>query len=194
MIITIIQGQLSATNLEWCDFVIWCPTALLVQRINLDPVWRSTTLFSLHRIYHWNILRQEDRVNRNLVWPPPGAEKVDLDLLFRRDSTQNEVRSVFIYCLAVHLGRWIYHGVHSIGNWEECCLREYDRAITKFCRLCFVRYFLYLWENHSSGLPPIVAKIRNSRWTIPLGIWEDVNRRLITLPFSNTIIQPPCLC
>ena len=179
-----------------CDFVVWCPTGLLVQRINLDPVWRSTTIFFLHRLYQWNILRNEDRTNINLVWPPPGAEELDLDIIFSADPTQNHVRSLFMYCLAVHLGRWIYHSVHSIGNWEECCLREYDRAITKFCCLCFVRYFLYLWEkeNPSSGLPPIVAKIRNSRWTIPLGIWEDVNRRLITLPFSNTIIQPACLC
>ncbi len=74
-----IQGKLCATNLDWCDFVVWCPTALLFQRINLDQVCRSTTLFSLHRIYQWNIMRQEDRPNRNLVWPPVGGEEVDLE-------------------------------------------------------------------------------------------------------------------
>ena len=180
---------------DWCDFGVWCPTAFLVQRINLDLVWRSTTLFLLHRLYEWNILRNEDRTNRNLLWPPPGAEEVDLDILFSADPTQNHVRSLFIYCLAVHLGRWIYHSVHSNGNREECCRREHYLAKEKFCCLCFLRYFLFRWEtdNPSSPLSPLVAKIRTCKWRIPDRLWEDAKRRLLTLTFSPTTIQPPCM-
>ena len=111
-----IQGQLCATNLDWCDFVVWCPSAFLVQRINLDPVWRSTTLFSLHSIYQWNIMREEDRANRNLVWPPVGAEEVDLEKLFTHCAIEKDIREVFVYCLAVHLGRWINSMAYSTGN------------------------------------------------------------------------------
>ena len=87
-----IHGQLCATNLEWCDFVVWCPTAFLVQRINLDPVWRSTTLFSLHIIFQWNILRQEDGTNRNMVWPPVGTEELDLEKLFNHCASEKDIR------------------------------------------------------------------------------------------------------
>ena len=163
-----IQGQLCATGLEWCDFVVWCPTALLIQRIDLDPIWRSRTLVSLHRIYQWDILTQEDRLNRNLVWPPVGVEEVDLENLFR---LSKDVRSVFTYCLAVHLGRWIYLMTHSTENWEASCQREYEKAKEKLCYLCFFRYFLYLWEvqHTSSAQSALVAKIRNSTWSIPIG-------------------------
>jgi len=191
-----IQGQLCATNLEWCDFVVWCPTAFLVQRINLDPVWRSTTLFSLHSIYQWEILRPEDRTNRNLVWPSVGGEEVDLEKLFTHCAIEKDIREVFVYCLAVHLGRWINSMAHSTGNWEESCKREQDLAKKKFCCLCFLRYFLHRWktENHYLPLPPLVAKIQSCKWTIPDGIWEDAKRQLINLTFSNSRIQPPCLC
>ena len=188
-----IQGQLCATNLEWCDFVIWCPTALLVQRIYLDPVWRSTNLFSLHRLYQWNIMRQEDRTNKKLVWPPPAGEELDLEKVFELNK---DVRSVFVFSLALHLGRWIFLMAHSTENWEASCQREYEKAKGKFCFLCFLRYFLYLWENEnpSSSLQPVVAKIRSYKWSIPGRLWEETKQQLITLKFSNTINQPPCFC
>ncbi len=138
-------------------------------------------------------MRNEDRINRNLVWPPPAGEVLDLDLLFSRDPTQNQVRNVFIKCIPVQLGRWINHITHSIINWEECCLREYDHARKKFCCFCFIPYFLYLWEieNPSSPLPTLVEKIRNSKWTIPVRVWNDAKPRLLTHQFSKTITLPP---
>ncbi len=141
-------------------------------------------------------MRNEDRLSRHLVWPPPGAEEVDLDILFSADPTQNHVRSLFIYCLACHLGRWIYHSVHSIGNWEECCRRDHYLAKEKFCCLCFLRYFLYRWEtqNHSSPLSPVVAKIRTCQCSFPDSSWDDAKARLVNLTFSNNRFQPPCLC
>ena len=188
-----IQGQLCATNLEWCDFIVWCPTALLIQRIYLDRVWCSTTLFSLHRIYQWDILRQEDKTNKDLVWPPVGVEEVDLENLF---CLSKDVRGVFVYCLAVHLGRWIYLITHSKENWEASCQREYEKAKEKFCYLCFLRYFLYLWkaEHPSSAHSALVAKIRNSTWSIPMAAFDEAKTRLLSLRFSNTIIHPACFC
>ena len=55
-----IQGQLCATNLPWCDFVIWCPSAILVQRIELDEAWRTGSLPALHFIFRKHVLRAED--------------------------------------------------------------------------------------------------------------------------------------
>ena len=188
-----IQGQLCATNLKWCDFVIWCPTALLVQRIYLDPVWRTTNLFSLHRLYQWNIMRQEDRSNKNMVWPPPGGEEIDLEHHF---SMNKDVRSVFIYCLAVHLGRWIYLMTHSTENWEASCQHEYEKAKEKCCYVCFLRYFLYLWEaEHSSSTQSaLVTKIRNSTWSIPMLAFDEAKTRLLSLRFSNITNERPCFC
>ena len=143
----------------------WCPSAFLVQRINFDPVWRSTTLFSLHIIYQWEILRPEDRTNRNLVWQSVGAEEVDLEKVFEQNTTEKDVRGVFVYSLAVHLGRWINLAAHATGNWEESCKREHDLAKKNFCCLCFLRYFFYRWEteNPSSPLSPVVPKIRSCK-------------------------------
>ena len=197
MIITIkYKGSFVPPNLEWCDFVVWCPTAFLVQRIYLDPIWRSTTLFSLHIIYQWEILRPEDRTNRNLVWSSVGREEVDLEKVFEHNPTEKDVREVFAYCLAVHLGRWINLMTESTENWEARCQRENELAKKKFCCLCFLRYFLYRWEtqNHSSSLSPVVAKIRSCKWIIPDRIWDDAKCRLVNLTSSNTRIQPQCFC
>ena len=102
------------------------PNRFQVQRIKLDPVWRSTPLFSLHSIYQWEILRPEDRTNRNLVWPSVGGEEVDLENVFELNTTEKDVREVFVYCLAVPSGSWINYMPRSTGNWDESCRREQD--------------------------------------------------------------------
>ena len=136
---------------------------------------------------------QEDRLNRNLVWPPVGVEEVHLENLFR---LSKDVRSVFVYCLAVHLGRWIYLMTHSTENWEASCQREYEKAKEKLCNLCFLRYFLYIWEvqHASSAQSAVLAKIRNSTWSIPLVAFDEAKTQLLSLRYSKTITHPACFC
>ena len=138
-------------------------------------------------------MREEDRTNKKLVWPPVGGEEVDLENLF---SLSKDVRRVFVYCLAVHLGRWINLIAHSTENWEASCQREYEKAMEKFCYHCFLRYFLYLWEakHFSSAQAALVGKIRNSTWSIPMAAFDEAKTRLLSLRFSTTITQPACFC
>ena len=56
-----IQGQLQITCRQWCDFVVWMPSAtvddLVVQRIYSDEgVWKNTIYPHLYRFYMGSML------------------------------------------------------------------------------------------------------------------------------------------
>ena len=52
-----VQGQLAMTGLEWCDFVVWTPHTLHVERIFFDSVfWESKCLPFLSSFYSSVIL------------------------------------------------------------------------------------------------------------------------------------------
>ena len=56
-----IQGQLQITCRQWCDFVVWTPSAtidnLVVQRIYSDEdVWKNTIYPRLYRFYMGSML------------------------------------------------------------------------------------------------------------------------------------------
>lgn len=50
-----IQGQMFATKLPWCDFVIWTPKDLLVQRIFADPDWPRQAIPKLVEFYETHL-------------------------------------------------------------------------------------------------------------------------------------------
>ena len=55
-----IQGAMAAVGVEWCDFVIWTPRNVKVQRIHRDYGWAIRYLPQLETFFKQHIVRKED--------------------------------------------------------------------------------------------------------------------------------------
>ena len=51
-----VQGQMAICQKKWCDFVIWTPSSLSIERIAFDPQFWQETLLKLERFYDQAVL------------------------------------------------------------------------------------------------------------------------------------------
>ena len=103
-----IQGELFATTLSWCDFVIWCPTAILIQRIYQDESWRAGSLAALHFIYRNHIMRPEDLVTREYSIALRNRQAIDLRSVIKSNpAIELRFYSALMKAIGVHIGRWM---------------------------------------------------------------------------------------
>ena len=103
-----IQGEIFETILEWCDFAIWCPSGILIQRIFLDRKWQDDVLPQLQRIYKYSFIRDEDFANFDYVRNVESMEEINLaDVLSLNTPERRKVFRTFIFCLALHFARWM---------------------------------------------------------------------------------------
>ncbi len=58
-----------------------------------------------------------------------GGEELDLEKLFSMSATEKDVCEVFVYCLAVHLGRWNNLMAHSTGCDLRRCQNPIDESV-----------------------------------------------------------------
>ena len=61
-----IQGQLVATNLPWCDLVIWTEAAIDIKRIDASEQWRTLCVPKLERFFATCIRPHMDRMQHIL--------------------------------------------------------------------------------------------------------------------------------
>ena len=58
-----IQGQMVATNLPWCDLVIWSEAAFDVKRIEASEQWRIQCVPKLERFFATRVLPHMQRMH-----------------------------------------------------------------------------------------------------------------------------------
>ena len=141
-----IQGELLATRLECCEFVIWCPSGILVTRINVDMKWRLENISILERIYKKGFVREEDQEFLDYRRDPENMQEIRLgDVLSLTSNEKKRIYRTLIYCLAIQLARWNKKlSLRQSGSrtpeelWEEN-LSESKRLI---CKTCLVKRFL----------------------------------------------------
>ncbi len=51
-----VQGQLAITQLPWCDFVVWSPKELHVERIHADPSFWEEVVKKLRSLFDTALL------------------------------------------------------------------------------------------------------------------------------------------
>ena len=91
-----IQGEIFGSNLEWCDFAIWCPSGILIQRIFLDKKWQDDVLPQLHRIYKYSFIRDEDFANFDYVRNLELMEEIHLgDVLSINTPEQRSLSNIY---------------------------------------------------------------------------------------------------
>jgi len=122
-----VQGQMFATQAQWCDFVLWCPSNITIERINPDKEWESRSLPKLESIYLNHFLRGEDREFLGYERKVGSMEEINLEeLLSETTRPQRKIYRLFVYCLAVHLSRIFMELRHEMVGWVEW--REFRKA------------------------------------------------------------------
>ena len=195
-----IQGEIIATKSAWCDFVIWCPTDLHIERIFPDKNWRRIYLSKLEYIYFHNFLRPEDRVFSDYRRSPESMSEMPLmRVLSETNPVTKELFDIFVNSLAMHLKRWnIKHGKmkeYSL-SWEESLKESYRKVAEKICGTCLVKHFLYSWQQRhfNEESPQELLLIREKKWTIPELILAKAIKRTVDLHAKDGIFEEPCMC
>ena len=133
-----IQGEIFGTNLDWCDFAIWCPSGIIIQRIFLDKQWQEEVLPKLERIYKNSYIREEDFANFDYVRKLESMDEIHLgDVLSINTPERRNVFRTFTFCLALHFARWMKRFQileKGPSNWEECCNKFMQQSKKSFLK------------------------------------------------------------
>ncbi len=196
-----VQGCLMATQAEWCDFILWSPNFLSIHRLLPDQKWQEETFNNISYVYKLYLLRREDRRYWNYRREPEKMEEVDLSKLFEPASREKKkIRKTFKYCLACHIGRWIYflsRNAHVMAYWQEKCDQFWNEAKSLICERCMVNNFIFLWKEKNpkeEALPQEIEEIKNQKWQIPKDIMDEAALRVKKLGIDNGIFCEPCKC
>jgi len=191
-----IQGQLCATQLPWCDFVIWCPTAILVQRIELDEDWRAASLPALHFIFRKHFLRPEDHFTNDYPIAIRNDKTIDIKPIIKSNPTNClTFYSALMKSIGVQIGRWIALKYHPTTLTPEF-VDHFDEMKDKLCRVCVIRYLLFYWSLDSSQLSIAmrVHELMQGKWNIDDDMWQAARTKLSEMDYWLTLAEPPCLC
>ncbi len=165
-----IQGQLYATGLKWCDFIIWNPSSLLVKRIFPDPEWISQCLTNLQVFYEWDILRPEDRHDApNPISVNPGTGE-DLGQHFSKSSKCLKLTQYFLQALSTHLCRWICRKREDgLAVTKDYVIMQWDEAKGKICRTCLFKLFKFIWSESERDPVPSeeIEQMSRINWNTP---------------------------
>ena len=78
-----VQGQLAITKLPWCDFVVWSPCELHIERVRVDPSFWSEVVVKLVSFYNTALLPElaSPRFPRGQSMREPTELQIDSDWL-----------------------------------------------------------------------------------------------------------------
>jgi len=195
-----IQGQLVATDLPWCDFIIWSPSKTHIQRIERDEKWKPNIKLLLDFYNSYIICRSEDVCA--IGWRAPGldAPKVDLPSLFRIGyGDLARIEKKFNTSVGYHLARWIYK-FHSQDptheTWSEITKRYLEKAMECVCKACITKLFIERTGIRftSVGTEEIYQSILNSNWDIPSSVLDNAGKNLPNFITNPADFGEPCLC
>ena len=195
-----IQGQLVATQAQWCDFVLWCPSNMNIERIYLDKQWETKNLPKLETIYREYFIRGEDREFMGYERKLDSMEEINLDeFLSETTKPKQKIYRLFVYCLAVHFSRIFFQLRHEKGGWVEWSefrKENIEKMKSLVCGTCFVKLFLHLWrvQNLNQEKPHELEEIKNKKWSIPESIMQRALLREERIHDKSWIYQPSCMC
>ena len=195
-----VQGCLVGTEAKWCDFIVWSPNFLVIQRILPDMIWREETFPHINSMFKIYFLRKEDQsifdYRRN-----SDMSEVDLSQVFHDPSrAKAKTLKTLIYCIACHIARWIWRmrlGEGHMKYWQEACVDKWDEAKKLICERCLVNNFIYLWRDQNRKeevLPAEILQITEKRWQIPKEFNDLAAVRVKKLWLKNGISTEPCMC
>ena len=150
-----IQGAMAAVGVEWCDFVIWTPSNMKIQRIRRDEGWSMRYVPQLESFYKHQITRKEDfdegfseaasgNTDEEPIQPYEHPARDLTSILHPIGPAGQYLRHMMTQCLHVHLSRWIYHmqSVSRSGHkWRKAVDQHWALAVENICEGCVRKMF-----------------------------------------------------
>ncbi len=195
-----VQGQMLATRAQWCDFVLWSPNNINIERIFPDKEWETRNLTKLEVIYLKYFLRGEDREFKGYERKLCSMEEINLDeLLSETTPPKRKIYRLFVYTLAVHLSRIFMQLRHEMGGWvewDEFRKENIEKMKSRVCGTCFLKLFLHLWrvQNLDEEIPHELLEIKKKKWSIPERIMQRALFREEKLRDKSSLYEAPCMC
>ena len=142
-----IHGAIAAVVVQWCDFVIWTPRRVKLERIYIEYGWTMRYVPRLEDFYYHHLVRNED--TKSTVWESDAANaSTDEDALERyqhhpRDLTSilhpigpagQFLRHLVVQVLNVHLPRWLFmmqSNSRAGYKWPKAVDHFWNRALDK---------------------------------------------------------------
>ena len=152
-----IQGTMFAVDVTWCDFVIWTPHNMRIDRIRRDPAWGQRYLGKLEEFYNEHLRRTEDKsMDWETVQPDndddtqPFLEPTrDVNcILHPQDSSCEELRFCMVQTLQYHIARRIYETLsysRSGVKWPEAVSKYWDDGVEQISETCLGPRFRHFW-------------------------------------------------
>ena len=145
-----IQGAIAAVWVQWCDFVIWTPRRVKLERIYIDYGWTMRYVPRLEDFYYRHLVRKED--TKSTGWESDAANaRTDEDALEPYQHPAQDLTSILhpiapagqflrhlvVQVLHVHLARWIllrqsnsragFKGPKAVGHfWNRALDKLYE--------------------------------------------------------------------
>ena len=217
-----IQGTMYAVGVQWCDFVIWTPSKLRIQRIPIDTAWGERYLGQLQDLYHDRLERVEDGPEGQSEAAEVGYQSgLEEDALFLWGDKQDltsvlhpvgpssmELRSQMEQAFAIHMSRWIFywHSTSRSGSkWKTAVMVYWDRAVGNICERCIRRLFTSKWTKETcfdsrllmSNVVSYMLSDEDCLWTSLLYDAEfarAVRTRVEVYEPSLMMREPACTC
>ena len=152
-----IQGAMTAVVVDWCDFVIWTPRRVKIQRIPRDHGWSMRYVPQLEEFFKHRIVRKEDfdtmewdseTVNASSdedpVEPFEHPARDLTSILHPIGPAGQFLRHLVVQVLHVHISRWIYEmqsGSRGGYKWPKAVERFWNPALDKICETCVHKLF-----------------------------------------------------
>ena len=151
-----IQGSMNAVGVDWCDFIVWTPCQMLIQRIRRCPIWAHISLPRLENFFNVYIKPTE----------LDDAKFDDNDDVFIHEPTRDlnailhpttpackELASIVCQALHVHIARWIYHHLSCLRSglkWKSAVTVNWAEAVDNICESCVRETFSTRWKDVTS--------------------------------------------
>ena len=210
-----VQGQLFATEAEWCDFFIWAPATSLRLRIYPDEQWKLNIFPRIHNFYLSKILRFEDhfilmcfnRISGVQVNPSQVPEPCSLTFLSSPSSMYTfKIQSLLIAAYALHIARIVNserNHIMCVPGWKNSVNQFWEVCTSSICSTCVKTQFLH---NVQSNLDLSNKSVQSLIFTFidshdacsdllaNQTMYELVKYRVLSLGFDLEIRKPACSC
>ena len=148
---------MAAVIVHWCDFVIWTPRKLKIQRFPLDYGWSIRYVRQLEDFYKHRIQRKEDVDTVQWDSETVNASRDD-DPMETFNHAARDLASVLppigpagqfqrhflVEVLHVHISPWVYEmqsGSRGGYKWPKAVERFWNQALDRIFETCFQKLF-----------------------------------------------------
>ena len=151
-----VQGSMNAVGVEWCDFIVWTPCQMLIQRISRSLIWAQINLPRLETFFQVYLMPTENDDTKfddddDVFTHQPSR---DLNAILNPTTPAcKKLSSLVSQALHFQIARWIYHQLSCLRSglkWNSAVTTNWAEALNNICETCVRKTFSSRWYAGTS--------------------------------------------